>query len=155
MAHKGRLYPVHFRRDFNFQCDVSSLRVLPKVWTNTLSSGEFVPYIIDGRTFVCQEVAGPDDHTIAWLSPAAMYGIWLWQLRLHVSFWQLPDSDLQATWILQRDAIDVARWRGVQSDRYDPVNPGRLISWQQPFLDFTTFPHGGNFNNSRFGPVGY
>lgn len=155
MAHRGRLYPVAFRRDFNFQCNVQSTTAFPKVWDVVLHSGVAPGYIVDGERFICQEIIGPNPATITWLSPARTIGIWFWQLRVNLSFWALPDSDLQSTWILQRDAIDVSRWRRIHSDRFNPIGfPIGLYS-EVLFTDTTTFDRGADFNHSLTNPQGY
>lgn len=144
-----------FRRDFNFNCDIRSTTTLAKAYNCKINMDVVPPYIIDGHTFRCQEILGPDAATTSWLSPAVMVGIWLWQLRINVRFWQLPDADLQATFILQRDAIDVCRWRYIHSDRFDPIYRVTTFFGETLFIDFTTFDRGAIPYHSPIGPEGY
>lgn len=155
MAHRGRLYPVHFRRDFNPNTSAKTPGAWPKGWRTTLHSGVAPPYIVDGHTFDLQEIAGPNVSTIAWLSPAVMLGLWLWQVRFHISFWQLPDTPTQPTWFLERDAIVVSSWRGIHSSRSNEISSHNQLAWEVLFTDFTTFPAGANFNFSNVNTIGY
>lgn len=120
-----------------------------------MHSGVVPPYIIDGATFHLQEVAGPDPQTIAWLAPGQTLGIWFWQVRLFVRYNNLPDTIMQATWFLERDAIIVASWRRIHQSRVDPVTGGNMLTWETIFTDFTTFPAGATFNFSIVGATPY
>lgn len=155
MAHRGRTYPNHFRRDFNTFCDVSNPNRYAQSYNCTLNSRATPPYIVDGQRFECLEVAGPSPTDIQWLSVARTIGIWLWQLRCIVSFFNLPTAERRPTWILQRDAIDVARWRGDIDPQSNFVGGGAFPGQVPLFLDVTTFDHGANFNYSFVDPVRY
>lgn len=155
MAHRGRFYPVHFRRDFNANCDIRSISAFAKKYAIRLHSGTSPGYVVDGEQFILQEIAGPDASTIAWLSPSRTIGIWDWQLRLLVSFPHLPDALLQATWFLYRDVIVVSSWRPIEFDRFNPLESNTQLTWQVLFTDFTTFDRGANFNFSTLNAVGY
>lgn len=155
MAHRGRTYPNHFRRDFNFNSDVSNPERYAKGYTVTLDSGVRPGYIVDGHTFLVQEIAGPDPGTIAWLSPSQRIGIWDWQLRLHVSFFNLPTDDRRPTWFLERDAILVSSWRGNFDHQENAVVGGSPLSGTVIFTDELTFERGANFNFSITDPTRY
>ncbi|SRR5580765_1957753 len=155
MAHIGRFFPVHFRRDFNADGNIKNTGALAKGYTIELRSGAAPPYLVDGHTFDMLDIGSPDDHTVEWLSPAQFLGIWLWQVRLHVSWHKLPDSILQATWYLERDAILVSSWRGVHESRENPLAGGNLLTHEILFTDFTTFERGADFNFSHTSTAGY
>lgn len=155
MAHRGKYWPVHFRRDFNWNCDIRSLTAFPRDWTIIFNSHTSPGYLIDGERFILTEIEGPNPSTIAWLSASRTIGIWDWQVRLFVRFINLPDSVLQSEWILYRDVIIVARWRRIFSDRFDPVTGGNPLTYQTLFVDVTTFPVGADFNYSTMHPTGY
>lgn len=155
MAHRGRLYPVHFRRDFNRNCSIAGTAGFAKAYAVTLHSGTLPAYIVDNERFECVEVAGPDNATIQWLSPARTIGINFWQLRILVSFWQLPDSQLQSTWILERDAIVVSKWRPVPFSYDEPLRKRPFLPGQVLFTDETTFERGADFNASTYVAIGY
>lgn len=155
MAHRGRTYPNHFRRDFNYFCDVSNPTHYAKAYTIKLDSNVVPPYIVDGQFFTLVEVAGPDPTRIAWLSNARTIGIWLWQLRCDVQFFNLPTDERRPTWVLERDAIKVSSWRGNFDLQTNAVSGGRPLFGSVLLTDFTTFPAGANFNFSTVTPVGY
>lgn len=148
MAHRGRTYPNHFRRDFNTFCNAGVPQRYAKGYTIKLDSGYRPPYLVDGEEFHLQEIAGPDPATIAWLSPARAIGIWFWQVRCHVSFFNLPTDDRRPTWFLERDAILVSSWRTIPDPQHNVVAEGSPLFGQVLFTDFTTFENGANFNFS-------
>lgn len=155
MAHRGRFFPVHFRRDFNRDTNAGAFTALAQAYNVVLNSGVVPGYLVDGERFRCQEIAGPDPATLAWLSPARDIGIWFWQLRIHVSFWTLPDTQLRSTWFLERDAIVVSSWRPIPTSYDDPIRKPPFLPGQVLFTDETTFEHGADFNNSIVTPAEY
>lgn len=155
MAHRGRFFPVHFRRDFNRDTNAGLFTSFAQAYNVVLNSGVVPGYIVDGERFRVQEIAGPNPSTIAWLSPSRTIGIWDWQLRLLVSFWQLPDTQLQPTWILYRDAIMVSSWRPILFSYNDPIRKPPFLPGQVLFTDETTFERGADFNNSLVSPAEY
>lgn len=155
MAHRGRTYPNAFRRDFNTFCDTSAPQRYAQAYDCKMDSGFVPPYLVDGHVFRLTEVAGPDPTTIAWLSPAIDIGIWFWQLRCYVQYYNLPTDDRRATWILQRDAITVSIWRPNLDPRWNQVAGGRPLFGEVIFTDFTTFERGANFNFSLVTEVRY
>lgn len=155
MANRGRTYPNHFRRDFNTFCDVSNPVRYAKGYTIKLDSGVRPPYIVDGEVFHLQEVEGPDSATIAWVSPARDIGIWFWQLRCHVSYYNLPSDDRRPTWFLERDAILVSSWRGVTLPQSNVVSGGPPLFGSVLFTDELTFERGANFNFSLIDATRY
>jgi hypothetical protein len=155
MAHRGRLYPVHFRRDFNHNADIRSTTTLAATYVTTLKSGLVPPTIVDGHTFRLQDIAGPDDATVAWLSPLQHIGLWDWQCRLWVRIVRTVDVLLEATWFLERDGILASSWRGVAADRFDPLASGNPLTWRVLFTNTAIFPIPPNFNYSVKSAEGY
>jgi hypothetical protein len=155
MAHKGRLYPVAFRRDFNFHCDIRSTTTLPLHWRATLHSFVVPPYPIDGSIFVCGgDVFIPPDK-LRWQSAVQPVGGFDWRLTAILQFVQLPDTILKSHWELERlDKGLVAAWETSPPDYFNPFGFSGLFA-KTLFNDFTVFPHGSFFYNSSTSAVGY
>jgi len=155
MAHRGRLYPVAFRRDFNYNSDISNVSTLAREYLITLKSGVIPPYVVDGATFHLTPLPQPDAATLAWGQTDVDIGDFLWSIRLRVDFPELPDSWLRATWFLFKFEFLVSSWRGVPKSRDNPLDAGNLLTQAVLFTDFATFPLGANFNFSLATPAGY
>lgn len=155
MAHRGRFFPVNFRRDFNANCDISSTTALAQAYTIELHSGTVPPYAVDGAVFVLNPTDPPSADALEWLSDVSVIAGHEYQLRLFVQIVQTVDVLLRATWRLSKDDFVVSQWRGVDKSRVDPLERGTLLTWQVDFTDFGAFPNGANFNFSHSGPVGY
>lgn len=155
MAHRGKYFPVNFRRDFNANCDIRSTTALAQAYTTTLHSGTSPGYDVDGAVFVLNPADPPGPDALEWLSGVSVIADHEWQLRLFVQIIRTVDVLLRATWRLSKDDFVVSQWRGVDSSRFDPLERGTLLTWQVDFTDFGAFPQGANFNNSIAGPVGY
>jgi hypothetical protein len=155
MAHKGRHYPVAFRRDFNYRSDVSSTTAFPRHWTVVLHSGAVPVYPIDGATFVCggDMFVAPDE--LRWESPVQHVAGFNWQLTALLQFFQLPDSILTAHWQLQRlDKGLVSSWVTSPPDYFNPFGFSGVFA-RTLFNDFTVFPRGSFFYFSSTNPTGY
>lgn len=155
MAHKGRKYPVDFRRDWNRNADISITSPNPDRWHVVLHSGVTPPYPIDGSVFVCLPVGFTPPDEIVWRSAVQSIGGFQWWLDAHDQFIALPDANRVALWQLHRlDKDLVAAWHPRLPDRSDPW---RFISTEANtiFTDTTVFPRGQFFYNSSTSPVGY
>lgn len=155
MAHRGRFYPVAFRRDFNARCDISSTTALADSYEITLHSGVIPPYGVEGFLFFLDQLPMPDNHTLAWGCTDVEVADELWSIRLRVEFSELPDTILLGTYYLFRSGFLCSSWRPVpDGDRFNPLGPATLHS-EVLYTDFGTFPNGANFNFSRAIAHGY
>lgn len=155
MAHRGKYYPVAFRRDFNFNCDIRSTTALADSYEITLHSGVTPPYGVEGFLFFLSTLPMPDERTLAWGCTDVEVDDELWSIRLRVEFSALPEAWLTATWFLFRSGFLCSSWRGVPRSRENPLDAGNLITQQVLFTDFSTFPSGADFNHSRTVAHGY
>jgi len=155
MAHRGKFYPVAFRRDFNFNCDIRSISTLADSYEITLHSGVAPAYGVEGFLFFLSQLPQPDERTLAWGCTDIEVDDELWSLRLRVEFLNPPECILRSTWFLFRSAFLASSWRGNAGDRFDPLSGNSPLGWQVLFTDFATFPSGANFNNSVHRAHGY
>lgn len=155
MAHRGKFFPVNFRRDFNANCDIRSTTALAQAYTIELHSGTSPGYAVDGSVFVLNPTDQPSPDALEWLSGVSVIAGHEYQLRLFVQIVQTVDVLLRATWRLSKDDFVVSQWRGVDSSRFDPLAKGTIGTWQVDFTDFGAFPQGANFNFSHSSAVGY
>src|SRR6476619_3563545 len=117
MAHRGRLYPVNFRRDFNQGSDVSNTRSLAHDYQITLDSNTSRGYPVDGQSFVCSPTVSPDVRDLRWLSDVRHLGNFDWQLSIRARLIDVPDTRLQSFMELARlDVGPVARWQSITPD---------------------------------------
>jgi len=155
MAHRGHAYPVNFRRDWNFNGDISIASPIPDRWRVVIHSGITPPYPIDGSVFICLPIGFLPPDILQWQSAVQTIGGFQWQLTAQDFFFGLPDTNRIASWQLQRaDKGLVAAWRPRHEDRRDPF---AFVSSEAStfFLDTSVFTHGGHFHASSTDPVGY
>src|SRR5215471_17371132 len=125
MAHRGRRYPVHFRRDYNQGGNIAAPWVLAENYHVPLFSIYPFPPAPVGTDFVCpgQPVSGVSDPT--WLSDPVANSGHLWQLRITVYFSALPDSILRSRLELSRlDVGLVLQWRNGEGSYSNPFDNG-------------------------------
>ena len=155
MAHRGRRYPVAFRRDWNQKSDISNPAAHALHWRVTVRSGVSPPYGVDGSVFVC----GPDVYVspneLRWQSPVQHVSGFDWRLTVFATYPFIPDTKLTGQWQLERmDRGRVAFWVNHSPSYLDPwsFESGFAKTLQ---LDGIVFPRGGFFENSVTTPVGH
>jgi len=155
MAHRGRSYPVDFRRDFNFNGDVSVASPNPDRWRIVIHSGVTPPYPVDGAVFTCVPAGfvPPDQYT--WLSPQQLISGLHYFVRVLHNFPALPDTIRRGTFQLETaERALVAAWDNRLNSRTEPY---AFVSSEAHtfFRDSGLFPRGGTFQLSSTSPVGY
>jgi len=155
MAHRGKHYPVDFRRDFNLNGDISVPSPNPHRWRVTIHSGVIPPYPVDGAVFICVPVGfvPPDQYT--WISPKQVIGGLHYFVRVLHNFFFLPDTIRNGSFQLETDERAlVAAWRNNHGSRTEPF---AYISSEAStfFRDTVLFSRGGSFQLSATDPVGY
>ncbi len=155
MAHRGKFFPVNFRRDFNANCDIRSTTALAQAYSVDLHSGVEPPYPVDGTHWIVRSIDQPNPSTVAWLSDLSDISGQTYQLRLWVEIIEPVGCILRVTWFLFKNDFLASSWRPNAGDRFDPFQSHFQPSWQVLFTDFATFPRGANFNFSSSGPTGY
>jgi hypothetical protein len=155
MAHRGKYFPVHPRRDFNANCDIRNVHAIANKYDITLHSGLVPPTPLDGLTFRLNPMSQPDEATLAWGITDALIAGHLWSIRLRIVFNKLPDSLLQTTFFLFEYEFLATSWRNVPESRDFPLDPGNLLTHETLYIDYSAFPDGCSFFNSVTTPVGY
>jgi len=155
MAHRGRPYPVDFRRDYNQNCDVSIPRPNAARYRVVIHSGVVPTYPIDGTVFVPERAVYIPVNLLKWTSARVTVGGFQWWVEIDQIFPFLPDTKRTALLTLFRsDRSNVASW-AYRAPSYD--DPLQFISTEANTsgLDPFVFPRGGSFQNSTTTPIGY
>jgi hypothetical protein len=155
MAHRGRHFPVNFRRDFNQNCDISNVNAAAETYRVVVHSGVLPPYPIDGTVFICTPTVSPASAELRWLSELKFVGGFNWQLLGILIFPFVPDTKLSFSWTMLRIGRgSVAQWFYHSPSYNDP------FTFESGFaktvnVDAGVFPRGAFFENSTTTPVGY
>lgn len=155
MAHRGRLFPVNFRRDFNQGGDISNVNAIAESYRIVIHTGVVPAQPIDGTVWIVTPTAMENPVYLKWLSERRLFQGFHLQLSVFCGFPNNPDTVLQAQF------------------RFDTTERGRAAEWNlgfpgsytAPFIlgpgastgvvDPAVFPRGGQFQNSLATPVGY
>lgn len=155
MAHRGRPYPVAFRRDFNQYSNIANGHAFPLKWHVVVHSGVVPVYPLDGSVWVC----GPDvyipDGLLQWSAPVQHIAGVDYQLRVQLLYTNLPDSLLVAHFLFVTNPTGYGfYWIPREPVRDDPFSfvSGEARTFD---LDHTLYPRGGFFQNSNWAAVGY
>jgi len=131
MAHVGKLYPVHFRRDFSL--DLTSYRfAMPKAfWLRSLQTSGVVGNLLFNKVLPCIEVNALTSINAEWESDVINLGGRMVHATINTkSGWPYPDQRLQFEIfdgiqgsigkgeLFLRVAGGYARWNGV----FDPAS---------------------------------
>lgn len=155
MAHRGKLFPVHFRRDFSANANIQNPGVLAEGYDIILQGDNTVPSVVNGHLFHLSPVDQPDPASIQWRSETELLGGQDWDVILRVTIVQTVDVLLKAVWFLFRNEFLASSWQSVPANRLFPVQRGPAAFGQVLFTAGDVFPHGANFNFSDWHPTGY
>jgi hypothetical protein len=155
MAHRGRRYPVHFRRDWNQNSDISNPFVLAESYRLVLHTGPSGSSILDGAVFVLTPTTTFSIAVLQWLSSNRHLGGFDYYVIQQSVFGNLPDTILESfadLYTVQRG--HAAGWRFCANSRtepfkYDPANGATVI------YDPVTCPATAKLEYSRTTPIGY
>jgi hypothetical protein len=155
MAHRGRRYPVHFRRDWNQNGDISNAFAIAENYRLVLHLGPGVGGPLEGAVFVLTGTTMPNTATLQWRSENRRLGTFDYFVIQQSVFGNLPDTILESfgdLYTVQRG--HAAGWRFCANSRlepfkYDPPAGATVV------YDTVTVPATAKIEYSRTTPIGY
>lgn len=155
MAHRGKYYPVNFRRDFNHNANIASTSALPECWRNDIRDFD-PPQAPAGHTFIaCPDPALPGMPVLGWISDWATVAGHEWRVRLQCDFPSLPDTLLRGRLFMdRRDVGLVAIWKRGDPDYFDAFN-FNIFTQALLYWDPAVFTRAPQFQSSILSAVGY
>jgi hypothetical protein len=133
MAHKGRLWRLAFRRDWNLNLPTNTLGWADRYLAHCTSvhfSG--TGGVINGFQFECGPMEEFDDHTLRWQSKPILIGLNVIRLTLKV---QINDTKRYVK-TMQYDRAGTGIMLALSSPVIDPVEPAGFYSQPIVMVDF-------------------
>jgi len=155
MAHKGKEYLLHFRRDFNLNVHTYRYGIADAYILQVLSNDVANPPPFIGQFVTCPRVAMPDLLTLRWLSDVQRSGGHTWRFRIELAITQpAPAMELVTFYLDRSDVPGATVWVINKPDTSDPFFHSTFYE-RTLYYDPTVFPVNPQYQNTVARPKSY